>query len=124
MGFLQDFAELSLEDLLKGEEVEVDAAVARVVSVLTLGNADFVGTEVSAGAGTLGTQHYVLRSGGAIKAIQISGFIRFLATSGSGRTIAADAQTLADQDRIAAGLPPISLAPGRVTEGRHALDTN
>ena len=101
-----------------------DAAVAGVVSVLTQTQADFVGTEVSAGGGTFGTQQYVLRSAGAIKAIQISGYIRFLDTSGSRRAIAADAQTRADQDRLAAGLPPISLAPGPVTEGRHALDTN
>jgi iron complex outermembrane receptor protein len=98
--------------------------VAGVVSVLTLTNAEFMGTEVSAGVGTFGTQQYVLRSGGAIKGLQISGFIRFLDTSGSRRIVAADAQTLADQDRIAAGLPPISLAPGPVAEGRHALDTN
>jgi iron complex outermembrane receptor protein len=101
-----------------------DAAVAGVVNVLTLTNEDFVGTEVSAGFGSFGTQQYVLRSGGAIKELQISGFIRFMDTSGSGRMIAADAQTLADEDRVAAGLPPISLAPGPVAEGRHTLDTN
>ena len=111
-------------EVLRGPAAAVfgDGALAAVVSLVSQTTADFLGTEGSVGLGSFGTQRYGLRSGGVLGAVRISGFIRFGLTDGARRDVPADAQTLADRDRAAAGLPPISVAPGRATDELRALD--
>jgi outer membrane receptor protein involved in Fe transport len=99
-----------------------DAAVAAVINLVSDTTADFKGTEVEVGLGSWWTQAYTLRSGGFIGGLKISGYLRFAKTDGAQRLVPADAQTIADQQRAAEGLPPISLAPGKSTDGGHALD--
>lgn len=111
-------------EVLRGPAAAVfgDGALAAVVSLVSQTTADFLGTEGSVGLGSFGTQRYGLRSGGVLGAVRISGFIRFGLTGGARREVPADAQTAADRDRAAGGLPPISVAPGRATDELRALD--
>ena len=111
-------------EVLRGPAAAVfgDGAVAAVVSLVSQTTADFLGAEGNVGFGSFATQRYGLRSGGVLGSVRISGFIRFALTDGAQRSVPEDAQTLADVDRLAAGLPPISVAPGRATDGQRALD--
>jgi len=99
-----------------------DGALAGVISIILESNETFTGTELLAGGGSFGTQDYVIRSGARFKGLQVSGFVRFLDSSGAHLDVAQDAQTVAD---LAAGPghAPISLAPGRTTDDYQTLET-
>jgi iron complex outermembrane receptor protein len=99
-----------------------DGALAGVIRVVSEDTTDFMGTEVAAGVGSFDSQHLVLRSGGLLGSVKISGYLRLDRTDGPRRDVPADAQTLADADRAAEGLPPISLAPGRATDGGRTFE--
>lgn len=111
-------------EVLRGTAAAVfgDGALAAVINLVSQTTADFLGTEGSVGFGSFATERYGLRSGGVLGSVRISGYIRFALTDGARRSVPEDAQSLADRERIAAGLPPISVAPGRATDGQRALD--
>jgi iron complex outermembrane receptor protein len=112
-------------ELLRGPASALygDGALAGVISIVLQSVDDFMGTELLAGGGSFGTQDYAIRSGAVYKRLQISGFVRFLDSRGARTDVPADAQTAADRDRAAQGLPPISLAPGPTTDGYRTIET-
>jgi outer membrane receptor protein involved in Fe transport len=111
-------------EVLRGPGASVfgDGALAAVVSIVSQTTEEFLGTEAGLGFGSFGTQQYSLRSGGILGKLKISGFIRFAETDGARRSVPRDAQTSADRDRVAAGLLPISVAPGSARDDVRDLD--
>lgn len=97
-----------------------DGALCGVINLVSSDN--FEGTEVAAGGGSFTSQQYTLRSAGPLKGIKISGFVRFDDTHGARLPVPVDTQTLLDQ--ASPGRPPISLAPGRTTDDRRALEAS
>jgi outer membrane receptor protein involved in Fe transport len=111
-------------ELLRGPGSAVfgDGALAGVISIILESTDTFTGTELLAGGGSFGTQDYAIRSGARFKRLQVSGFVRFLDSSGARLGVPADAQTTADL--AAPGKPPISLAPGRTTDDFRTIETS
>jgi iron complex outermembrane receptor protein len=111
-------------EVLRGPAAAVygDGALAAVVSIVSMTTEEFMGTEGGVGLGSFTDQRYSLRSGGVLGSVKISGFIRFADTNGAQRLVPEDAQTAADQERLAASLPPISVAPGNARDGQRNLD--
>ena len=93
-------------------------ALAGVVSVVGQGVEDLPGGEAFAGAGSFGTQEYVLRSGGTWEDVRISGFVRLADDAGAKLPVPRDAQSVRDLEDP----PPISRAPGPTTDERTAID--
>lgn len=111
-------------EVLRGPGAAVfgDGALAAVVSIVSQTTEEFLGTEAGLGFGSFATQQYSLRSGGILGKLKISGFIRFADTDGAREAVPQDAQTAADRDRVAAGLLPISVAPGAARDDVRHLD--
>jgi outer membrane receptor for ferrienterochelin and colicins len=112
-------------ELLRGPAAALygSAALAGVINVVFEGPGDLKGTELTAAFGSFATQEYVLRSGGRTLRLGASGFIRFVDSHGPGVAIPADAQSVDDLGRIAAGRAPISLAPGPASDALRSLET-
>ncbi len=107
-----------------GSALYGSGAMAAVINIVTdEGNEDNRGIYLSTSHGGLGTHDYTLRLNNVLKEIKVAGTLRYGTSAGVTEMVPADAQTVADRARQAAGLPAISRAPGPVRDGSTSLET-
>jgi outer membrane receptor protein involved in Fe transport len=98
-----------------------EGALAAVINLVSFETQDLLGTELSAGVGSFGTQDYSLRTGVLLKDVSISGFVRFGDTNGASLRVPADLQSVRDEG-LPPDVPPASRAPGPTTDDLRAIE--
>jgi len=98
-----------------------EGALAAVVNLVSFDTQDLLGTELSAGFGSFGTQQYSLRTGVLLKEVTIAGFLRFGDTNGPRLRVPADVQSGVDET-LPPGVQPASQAPGRTADDLRAIE--
>lgn len=92
-------------------------AFSGVINVITKTSAEIDGTEVGVRAGAFSAVDAWVLHGGKWGAVDVAAYLRVGQTEGMRRTIKADAQSGID-----AFFPPVSLAPGPISNGRDFVD--
>jgi outer membrane receptor protein involved in Fe transport len=100
------------------------SAFLGVINIVTHPADRFRGTEVSVGGGSFATQQYNVLFGRALGGGSLAGFAQFSDSDGQRLSVPADLQSELDRVLGPMGVPPASLAPGFVRDGRRTFDGN
>ncbi len=105
-----------------GSAVYGENAFLAVINIITFDARDIDGVKVSSGYGSFDTYDENVTFGKTIGKVDVSGAVRYRQTEGFDGVIESDTQTLADNALSSLGYSPVSLAPGRVHDGRQECD--
>lgn len=97
-------------------------AFVGVVNMVTWDAQTFDGTEALVTLGQFGTRQVVGTTAHVLGGVSLSGSFQYRKVDGTGLRLERDAATLLDQLNALLGIPPISLAPGRITDGREEFN--
>lgn len=95
-------------------------AARAVIDLISPAARDFQGIELQAEGGSFASQRYALRLAQTFKGLTFSGLMQWSDTNGQALDVAADRQTARDAE-APPGVPPVSLAPASVQDGRRVF---
>jgi outer membrane receptor protein involved in Fe transport len=104
-----------------GSALYGEGALAAVINLVSSDTQDLLGTELSAGGGSFGTQAYSLRMGALLKQVTIAGFVRFADSDGPRLLVPADVQSRIDAAQ-SPGIEPASRAPGPTADRLRGIE--
>ena len=107
-----------------GSAIYGENAFAAVINIITFDAKDIDGVKVSSGYGSFDTYDENIVFGKAYKDVNVSGMVRYRQTAGFNGIVESDSQTNIDNNLSLFGVPPASLSPGTVHDGRQEYDLN
>ncbi len=107
-----------------GSAMYGENAFSAVINIITKDTKDIDGARVSSGYGSFETYDENIVFGKRYGKVDVSGMVRYRQTSGFDGIVKRDSQTAIDTAVAPFGIPPASLAPGKVYDARQEYDIN